>query len=185
MTLNLFGTPEFGTKTANTIDELKPKQRVFVGIDNGVSGSIGIVKEDGTYEFHITPTRSELNYTKAKAMITRIKPLELTKILSVAGPGSMVMIERPMVNPSRFKATVSALRAFEATITILETLNLAYQVCDSKEWQKETLPKGVTGDALKPASLQVGIRLYPDCKGSKHPDRDGMLIAHYCKIKHR
>lgn len=164
---------------------MSEKRRIFGGIDNGVSGSIGIIYEDGTYEFHTTPTRSELNYTKAKAMITRIKPLELTKILSVAGPGSMVMIERPMVNPGRFKATVSALRAFEATITILETLGLAYECTDSKEWQRPVLPKGVTGDALKPASLDVGNRLYPGAKGVKHPDRDGMLIAHFCKIKHR
>lgn len=162
------------------------KPRYFCGIDNGVSGSIGLINADtGAYEFHITPTRKELNYTKAKAYITRIKPLELTKILSVAGSGSMVMIERPMVNPGRFQATVSALRCFEATITVLETLGLPYSVCDSKEWQREVLPKGCSGDELKSASSDVGNRLYPESKTVKHPDRDGMLIAHYCKIKHR
>lgn len=161
------------------------KQRCFIGIDNGVSGSIGIIREDGTYAFHKTPVRSELNYTKEKAMITRIKPVDLTKLLSEAGPGSMVMIERPMVNPKMFKASTSALRAFEATIVVLETLGIAYEVCDSKEWQRGTLPKGVNGDALKPASMDVGNRLYPDAQSVKHPDRDGMLIAHHCKIKHR
>lgn len=165
--------------------DYKPKQRCFIGIDNGVSGSVGIIYEDGTYSFDTTPTRKELNYTKAKAYITRIKPLELTKILSVAGQGSMVMIERPMVNPTRFQASVSALRCFEATITILETLGLAYECIDSKGWQKELLPSGTNGEELKFASMSVGNRLYPEAKGVKHPDRDGMLIAHYCKIKHR
>lgn len=160
-------------------------KRYFIGIDNGISGSIGIICEDGSYEFHITPTKKELNYTKAKAYITRIKPVELTKLLSVAGQGSMVLIERPMVNPGRFAATVSALRAFEATITVLETLGVAYEVCDSKAWQKEFLPSGCSGDELKSASMSVGCRLFPNSKEVKHPDRDGMLIAAYCKLKHR
>ncbi len=161
------------------------KQRVFAGIDNGVTGSIGIIFDDGTYSFCKTPTKTELNYTKAKQNITRIRPVELAEILSVAGPGSMVLIERPMVNPTRFKATVSALRAFEATITILETLGLPYSCVDSKSWQRALLPSGVTGDALKSASLSVGCRLFPETKSNSHPDRDGMLIAQYCKQQYR
>lgn len=161
------------------------KQRCFIGIDNGVSGSIGVIREDGTYSFYITPVKKELNYTKVKSFISRIKVLELTRILSVAGPGSMVMIERPMVNPSMFQATVSAIRAFEATVTILETLRLPYEVVDSKGWQKALLPSGVFGDQLKPASLNVGNRLFPEAAINKHKDRDGMLIAAYCKKTHK
>lgn len=161
------------------------KKRAYVGIDNGVTGSIGIIFDDGTYTFCKTPTRSELNYTKAKQNITRIRPVELAEILSVAGPGSMVLIERPMVNPTRFKATVSALRSFEATITILETLGLPYRCEDSKSWQKALLPSGIAGVDLKSASLQVGCRLFPETRSNSHPDRDGMLIAQYCKQQYR
>lgn len=157
------------------------KKRVFCGIDNGVTGSIGIIYEDGSYECHITPVRKELNYTKAKSYISRINALELTKILSVANTNSNIFIERPMVNPSRFNATVSALRCFEATITILETLGLSYEVVDSRSWQKELLPSGLSGEELKPASLSVGKRLFPNVDIGKHSDMDGMLIAEFCR----
>lgn len=161
------------------------KKRAFVGIDNGCSGSIGIIYEDGTYAFIKTPVKKAQDYTKAKKIVSRIQPLELTKILSVLGEGSMVIIERPMINSTRFNASMSAIRAFEATITILETLGLAYTICDSKEWQKGLLPVGATGDELKTASLDIGNRMYPKTKEVKHPDCDGMLIAHYCKQKYR
>lgn len=159
---------------------IEVKLRYFIGIDNGVTGSIGMICSLG-YEFHKTPVRKELNYTKAKSYISRINALELIKILSVANIYSHVMIERPMVNPSRFNATVSALRAFEATITVLETLGLSYEVVDSKKWQKELLPSGVSGEELKPASLSVGKRLFPNAQVGKHTDMDGMLIAEWCR----
>ena len=45
--------------------------RINIGIDNGVSGTIGIIKEDESI-FVEMPTISQLNYTKKKANITRI-----------------------------------------------------------------------------------------------------------------
>ncbi len=165
--------------------ELNNKQRCFVGVDNGISGSIGIIYEDGTYEFHKTPTKSVQDYTKKAKKVTRIKPVELTAILSRLGDTSMVMIERPMINSTRFNASMSAIRAFEATITILETLGVPYETCDSKEWQKPVLPIGIKGDDLKTASLSVGNRMFPKTKEVKHPDCDGLLIALHCKNKHR
>lgn len=161
------------------------KQRAFCGIDNGISGSIGIIYEDGTYEFFKTPTRTGQDYTKAKQNVTRVKPLELIKSLNKIGDGSMIVMERPMVNPKMFKNSISAMRCFEATITVLETLNLPYEVIDSKEWQRSILPTGTSGDELKKASTTIGNRLFPNTKLIEHPDCDGMLIAYYCKQKHR
>jgi len=167
------------------LSKLLSKPRCFIGIDNGVSGSIGVIFEDGTYMFCKTPVKKAQDYTKAKKIVSRVQPLELKSILSVAGEGSMVLIERPMINSTRFNASMSAIRAYEATITILETLGLPFQICDSKEWQKGLLPTGISGDDLKSASLDIGHRMYPAIKNLKHPDCDGMLIAHYCKQKYR
>jgi hypothetical protein len=89
-----------------------------------------------------------------------------------------------MVNPQRFKASTSALRALEATIIVLEELRLPFQYIDSKEWQKEMLPKGIKGSSeLKKASLDIGNRLFPQFKDVKHGDRDGLLMAEYCRRK--
>lgn len=162
------------------------KQRMFVGIDNGVSGAIGLINADtGEYQLIRTPVTKQLNYTKAKSYINRVNAVELIKILSVVNPAtSVVLIERPMVNPSRFVATISAIRALEATQTVLEQLGLSYSFLDSKSWQKELLPSGLKGEELKSASLDVGKKLFPNVQG-KHPDYDGILIAQYCKNKNR
>ena len=45
--------------------------KVFIGIDNGVTGSIGIITDESS-EFFMVPTFSQQSYTKAKANITRI-----------------------------------------------------------------------------------------------------------------
>lgn len=164
---------------------------VYIGIDNGVTGSIGMTGMingiDGVKkfsEFLKMPVMSELSYTKVKHKITRIDHDKLTKFFNQFTEMRVIAIlERPMVNPKRFKATASALRALEATLVVLEQLDIARQYIDSKEWQKAMLPSGVTGAGLKPASVDIGCRLFPQHKDAikKHKDADGLLIAEYAR----
>ena len=117
-----------------------------MGIDNGVSGTIGILDEEGQAYLYHTPVKSDLNYQKTKVKhITRIDVNALRALLKkflykdgIGDPLSTKMsmkaaIERPMVNPMRFEATTSALRALEATLIVLESLGIGYQYMDSKD----------------------------------------------------
>lgn len=162
-------------------------KKVFIGIDNGVSGSIGIISPSTVY-FGKTPTFVQQDFQKKKKNITRVAHSELYELLRLHTYGFkaseiMVAIERPMINPQRYTATISAVRAWESTLITLESLGLPYQVVDSKEWQKKVLPQGVKGSPeLKKASLDVGNRLFPQFKENKHEDRDGMLIAEYLRL---
>ncbi len=161
---------------------------IYIGIDNGITGSIGIILNDRTPLFYKIPTRSEQDYTKAKKNITRIDQKGLLALINYPSAKVKVVIERPMVNPTRFKATTSALRALESTLIIVETLEIPHEYVDSKQWQKELLPKGVKGTLeLKKASLDIGCRLFPKLKKEiqKHGDADGLLIAEYCRRMNR
>jgi len=155
--------------------------KTYIGIDNGVTGSIGIIKNTSSTQID-TPIKKEQSYTKAKQSITRIRVNELQEILKeFKDTDCLVILERPMVNPGRFKATVSALRALEATLCTIERLELPYMYIDSKEWQKNLLPNGVKGTpALKQASHDKGKQLFPLVK--QKGDYDGILIAYYAKI---
>lgn len=155
---------------------------VWLGIDNGVSGSIGfITSNDEVYYCH-TPIKKCLNYNKEKKWINRINFSELHDLLYKLNESStFALIERPLVNPGMFNASASALRAFEATIIVLENLNIGYEVIDSKEWQKELLPHGLHKEELKSASLDVAKRLFPKINFKGFKDGDGLLIAEYCR----
>lgn len=166
--------------------------KFYIGIDNGISGSIGMIATSPTLTKAVhyvkTPTKSEQNYTKKKDSITRVDAVELKKLFSYITPGSEVyiLLERPLVNPKMFKATLSAMRALEATMCIIESMGFSFSYIDSKEWQKELLPTGTKGtDELKAASLQIAQRLYPDKLIKGHKDADGLLIAHYCMLKNK
>ena len=158
--------------------------RHYIGIDNGVSGSIGVINHTATKaEFFPTPTRSCLNYTKEAKNVTRVDVEELEKLLAWY-PNPLVLLERPMVNPGRFQATASALRALEATLIVLERLEIPFIYVDSREWQKPMLPNGIKGaDNLKRASLDVGCRLFPHLKIElqRQKDSDGLLIAEWAR----
>lgn len=157
----------------------------YIGIDNGVSGSIAVLGEDGTCNFYShTPVIKCLNYTKAKAWIHRINHDALGRILEPFSEHECrAAIERPMVNPGRFKATVSALRALESTQLILERLRIPYQFVDSKGWQKALLPSGLAKDELKTASDEVCKRKFPHI-AIKHPgDGDSLLIAEFLRTQ--
>ena len=155
--------------------------KVYIGIDNGTSGTIAVVGDSITPVFVHTPVKKEQNYTKAKKIISR---LDCTAFLDIVrqeeGADVTVLLERPLVNPTRFVATTTALRCFEAELILLETLRYRIIYIDSKEWQSKMLPKGIKGsDELKKLSLDVGNRLFPQFRDFKHPDRDGLLIAEY------
>lgn len=161
----------------------------YIAIDNGVSGSIGIIDGLDRPSFFTTPIVKELNYTRAKQWINRLDVTEFTLILNNLKDQTwtrdwVVLLERPMVNPMRFKASVSAVRCLEATITVLESLGLpkpSYYV-DSKEWQKVMLPRGITGsDELKKASLDVGRRLFPTLAMHFKKDADSILMAEWAR----
>ncbi len=178
--------------------------KYYIGIDNGVSGSICVLDEDGKVElYEPTPVIKCLNYTKVKEYINRVDGIMLYNMLEPYEDKEVtVCIERPMVNPQRWKASVSAIRCDEATLINLEALDLPYRYVDSKEWQKEMLPtrpepkrafKGAT-DAekkllkkqrtayqaeTKTLSLAVGKRLFPKLDFEK--DADAALIAEWAR----
>ena len=153
--------------------------RTFIGIDNGVTGAVTIIEENGKIRLHLnTPIKNHLNYTKTKAFVNRVNSQELRKILSVAGDDTFCMIERPMINPMRFKASISAVRCLEATEILLEELRIPYQFIDSKEWQKALLPSGLQKEELKKAAGDVSKRLFPKIEIT---NADSILIAEYCK----
>lgn len=158
----------------------------YIGIDNGVTGSIGIIGPTSS-SFGKTPVKKVLNYTKEKAWLHRIDTPLLKEILqnyksTLAMPiNVLLLLERPMLNPRRWKASVSAIRALEATLIVIEELGIPYVYVDSKEWQSAMLPKNVSGDELKPASKQVAERLFPSLEFKS--DGDGILIAEWARRK--
>lgn len=157
--------------------------RAYIGIDNGSTGTIGIIIGEESFIFD-TPTKTEQNYTKKKANISRVDFVGLCNLLAPYKDNCYVLLERPMVNPTRFKASTSALRALEAILIVIEQLKLPFAYIDSREWQKVLLPKGTKGsDELKKASACIGCRLFAKHseKINKHKDADGILIAEYCR----
>jgi hypothetical protein len=98
------------------------------------------------------------------------------------GAKALVLLERPYCNPSGFNASMLAARALEATLVVLDLLELNYRFVDSKEWQSAMLPSGVIGrDELKKSSFEVGKKLFPTTKFKK--DADSLLMALWAKNK--
>jgi len=164
----------------------------FIGIDNGTTGSIGVVNADGSYAaYSSVPVKKVQSYTKEKKEITRIDVVSLEQLLKPYCSG-YVFLERPMVNPMRFVATMSAIRALEATIIVLEKLKIPFEYVDSKHWQKLFLPVGTwkvsttpTGrvvqkadsKTLKKASKDVVTHMFANA--TVLGDGEGLLIAEY------
>lgn len=155
--------------------------KIYIGLDNGVSGTIGVVGDGIDPIFTVIPTKVEQNYTKTKQDVHRLDVRAFANILSQFDARDItILMERPMINPGLFKSSISAARCFEAELAIIELLQLKHMYVDSKDWQKVLLPKGTKGsDELKKASLDIGNRLFPQFADNKHKDRDGILIAEY------
>lgn len=172
--------------------------KLYIGIDNGTTGTIGWVGEGVHSTIIETPVRVEQSYTKSSKNTTRIDHERITalfkELIGEHDPSEvLVVMERPFTgsftkgkNGARggFVANVSAARAFEVTLVLVEQAKLPHEIVDSKQWQNVMLPKGVTGsDARKAASKDIGLRLFPDQEEviNKHKDADGLLIAEWAR----
>jgi hypothetical protein len=163
--------------------------KAWLAIDNGTTGSVAFITDEGKVRFGPVPTKFEQNYTKSKQNITRIDgnelyrwildSLQLIPLFTLEKDRCLVLLERPLVNPRRFKQTLNAHRAFEATLIIVESLLLPFQYIDSKEWQRTMLPADC--EDLKRSSLEVGNRFFPQFQNSKCKDRDSLLMAEYAR----
>jgi hypothetical protein len=160
---------------------------VYVGIDNGTSGSIGVVDSEGLpLLFMPVPVVKQQDYIKARRQISRIDfPMLLRVFQSLIDSYGQLYtaIERPMVNPRMFRTAISAVRALEVVLIVLETVKCPYEFADSRQWQKVMLPKGYAGPELKKASLDTGVRLFPgyaECI-SKQKDADSLLMAEWLR----
>ena len=155
--------------------------KIYIGIDNGTSGTISVVGDDVEPIFMKVPIKVEQNYTKSRQDVTRLDAKALRELLEGYNANDVTIImERPMINPTLFKASISAARCFEAELVVIELLQMRHMYVDSKDWQRLLLPKGTKGtNELKKASLDIGNRLFPQFEEHKHKDRDSLLMAEY------
>jgi hypothetical protein len=147
--------------------------------------------------FFKLPTFSVQDFQKATKNVTRIDTIAFAKqiypFMKIGGK-THIMMERPMLNPRRFVGSISAARAHEAMLIVLDAImgkfypeNYTFEFVDSKEWQKDQLPAGTKGsEQLKLRSMQYGCRLFPRHSEliTKHKDADGLLMANYCRKKY-
>lgn len=160
----------------------KKNYTIFGGIDNGVTGTMAIITpEERTFcKMPVYKTRS---YTKEAKYITRINfPKLVTLLEEVSSKGECLFyLERPMINPGRWVASMSALRALEATIIALEQCGIDFEYIDSKKWQRYFFPDKKGTNELKQASMFRGLELFPehDKLIRKHKDADALLIVQY------
>ena len=157
--------------------------KIYAGVDNGVSGSISLLFPDGTSFYAPTPVIETFNYTKTSQKLKRLDGILFSKIFTdnLKERSCIVLMERPMLNPMRWKASISAARCMEAQLIVLELLKLPYMWIDSKQWQREMLPAGLEKQELKKASLDIGRRLFPMHK--LVGDADALLMAEWARRK--
>ena len=156
--------------------------KTYIGIDNGSTGTIGIIAPGGV-QFLETPVVESLHYGKKGGLIKRLDRAAFKALFSGINPlEAVVKIERPFTaGPMMINAMLHAHRFFEATICTLEDLGFGYEVIDSGTWQKAMLGEVKGSPELKKASKLRATQLYPQFTDAikRHGDADGLLIAHF------
>jgi hypothetical protein len=160
-----------------------------IGIDNGVTGSIGWIF-NGKCGLMKMPVRRVLNYGQSGKYINRIDVHSLKTFLVGCKMEAerdeqdiKILMERPFTGgPTMIQAMLSAARSFEATLIVVETVKIGFRVIDSREWQKVLLPKVKGTTDLKKASQQKAREMWPDLKTNfTISDADGLMIAEYLR----
>lgn len=168
------------------------RQTATIGIDNGSTGSIGIIIGNVVSHFGPIPTRPCLHYGKKGSISMRLDRealktiiLDHAKYQTEIVPIMRAFVERPFTGKF-INAVIPAHRFFEATIITLEEMSIGYEVVDSSEWQHNVLGTIKGSAKLKTASKLRGLQLYPDFAAPirAQKDADGLLIAHHYHYRH-
>lgn len=176
--------------------------QLVIGLDNGATGTIcAIIPQMKYLDFIQTPSIISLDYPKDIQYINRVDTEKITKWIKKnikkaknfykTEIKTIIIMQRPMVNPQRFKQSGHALRAFQATIIALQNLKLDYVIIDSKKWQHYFFGKNTMLIDLKAQSMKKGLQILNNYKIKKankevmsdvirkHGDADGMLICQF------
>lgn len=158
--------------------------------DNGTTGTVGWLGYRGESEMVEVPVKKRASFHKSPRSTTVIDVKELERIirfwmyLSDTKPCNVIAYrERPMINPKRWQASMSASRADEAETIMLEQMGIKYHYVDSKAWQRHILPssgkRGTTSEILKAESKDIGLKMFKSLSAiiEKHGDADGILGA--------
>lgn len=165
---------------------------VYVGIDNGSTGSIGYMA--GTYTSLLPMSKLCRRYTgNKKGTGLELDPLEFYRYISNIqkehGKIRMLAIEKPFTNPGQVMTMVAARGMFSAIQAILEILAVPYIVVGAQEWQKKFLNGEVTATAnkgekeTKLRSRILGSQRWPELADPiKHQkDADALWLALHAK----
>ena len=167
-------------------------RKIYIGIDNGPTGSIGVITPDYT-KLQRTIKISQQDFTKKKQNISRLdRTFFQFFLMEIIGNYPKINIneifvafERPFWNPMlNSQSSKSAIWCLADQLAIIEDLMWPHNVYDSKNWQKGLLPEGIKGTKdLKKASLDIGIRLFPNLEEEikKQKDADGILLAEWAR----
>ena len=134
--------------------------KTIVGVDNGTSGALTIIGEDKVI-FIKTPIKHEKSYTKKPQTISRIDFNKLTEFLreNIKDPSNcLAVLERPLINPRKFKTTQSAMRSLEATLICLESF-------------------GIEGEDSPVKAHGVAVRLSEHQRGMAKPGIKGISLG--------
>lgn len=163
-------------------------KRLVIGIDNGTSGTLGIIGGPQGPLFENIPCKQYLmgkgGRNVARIDHDKLKAIIASYIVDANTPpwDAHAYIERPFTGgPAMIQTMLAARAACEATIIVCEQLEIGHTIIDSRDWQKPILGERVKGSAaLKAASAVKGCQLYPQFRKciDAHGDADGLLIAH-------
>lgn len=162
--------------------------KAYIALDNGTSGTWAMVAP-GIVLFVKVPVKNHLSYTKEEKHTDRLdwrKAIGLLKAWTALCKLNRwdidVLLERPMVNPGRWSATLNAIRCLEAESICLELQGINnYTFTDSRTWQSALLPDIKGSEYLKEASKMLGVLLFPEYEReiAKHKDADSLLMAQW------
>jgi len=165
---------------------------LYLGIDPGLDGAIGVIDEQGNYiRIYDTPI---IKYQKGKKKKREYDIPAIRNILinfSDTGPTKITLgLEKMQSLPPgiRIQASFSLGLCQGIFEGLLVALNIPYQLVIPKTWQKEfqiTKPKG----DKKAQSMMIAEKLFPTAelrgpKGGKKDGRsDALLIAEWMRRK--
>lgn len=144
---------------------------IYLGIDPGKSGAIGVQWDDG-----FPPNAIALSKTPVDVIE------QLRDVADVGYVASIAIIEKVHSSPQMgVKSAFTFGQSYGWLLGVLDALRIPYEFVTPQKWQKAM---GCLTGGDKNVSKAAAQRLWPNLKIT-HANADALLIAEYCRRTHK
>ena len=160
--------------------------KAYLGIDNGSTGWICLMREGLICEMRKAFVKKEIDSASTQRKISRLDLgafINWITEMQIKHGEIMAVIEKHFMGLVNVRSMTAAARFYEATLIAMELTQTSYHVITALKWQSKLLGKPKAGQNKKKLALGCAQQMFPNQENMNLQSADAAMISTWASIE--